>query len=354
MSLIHTEGFDIYGWDGNPNVIDPEWYMYVKELYVGLDVNGGRRGSPCLWFKRASRTNPFYGIARLDLSLERSELFVGYAFKPVAMGGVAASHQPHFGWLYGNTYQCAIYVAATGSIMVYTKNDGSLLGQSAVGVIKTQWQYWELKIVCHATEGSVVIRIDGVEVLNLTDIDTQTAGAGGVTKLHWSNMVDTSGTSYLDDIIVYDDEGSTFNNFQGDLAIVGHPPEEDVDQEWNSTEVNHFEAVNVSGANYDADQIDSSAEGDKDSFRITPDVTYPSVMGLEVAAYGLNDAGGIVKITPFVRIEDTVYYGAQQTMSAGDPDKTSYVWEKNPATGTLWSRSVITAADFGFEVTEIG
>ena len=137
------------------------------------------------------------------------------------------------------------------------------------------------------------------------------------------------------------------------MAVVSHLPEADVDTDWNSTTANHYDAINDIGNGYDTEYIDSATETDQDSFEVSTDATYPSVLGALMVAYGRNDTGGTAKITPFVRINGTIYYGSELTLPAGTTSKRRYLWPTNPATGTLWSKAVIEAADWGYEVTEI-
>jgi len=140
----------------------------------------------------------------------------------------------------------------------------------------------------------------------------------------------------------------------GDMQVVGLLPVADgSDTDWTSTEVDHYDSVNDVGSGYDSTYIESAIVNNMDSFDVTPSGTYPSILGVEVAAYGYNSGGGTVNVTPYVRIGGIVYYGTAFQMSAGSTDKRSYVWESNPATGTLWSKAVVDSSEFGFEVTSL-
>jgi hypothetical protein len=355
MGLIYTESFDVHNGGSAPAVINPDWVEGPHVNMQEINTTGGRRSTPCYELYRIANANPFYGFIRLNLDTDYETLYVGFAYYANDYLATPASHWPFFGWLYGNNWQCCLYVDSTGKILVYDAKNGSEIGTSAVAVVsKTQWQYWETKIYIHPTNGTLQIKLDGTTVINLTGLDTQTWGTGGCSVLHWSNMLDSAGSPGLvDDVIVFDDQGATFNDFMNDVPIMSHFPHTDVDADWNSTQVDHHDSVNVVGAGYGTDYIDSTNETDQDSFNFTADVVYPSVHGVKLVAYCNNNTGGTAKIKPYVRISGIVYYGDELTLPAGTDAPRSYVWETNPATGTLWSRAVIDAADWGFEVSEI-
>jgi len=289
------------------------------------------------------------------LGAEYGTLILGFAFKPLAY----ASNTPAYPILQfedaAAAVQVVIHRTAANGLEVRASSAGTLLAASADSVITTDaYQYVEIKVVCDSS-GSVIIRIDGTEVINEVGIDTQTANAGGMQIIHFrAYNSGVSAYSYIDDLVVMDATGSTFNDFLGDVQVAGHMPTADgTHSDWTSTEANHYDAVNDVGAAFDDDYIESSTESQKDSFSITPSGTAPGILAVEVAGHGLNTGAGTAKVTPFVIIGGVTYSGSELTLPAGTSGKVSYVWEKNPATAGIWSRAVLAAAEFGFEVTEI-
>ncbi len=351
MSLILAEGFDVYGHNGNEAwPADSRWTNYTGASNNEIAAASGRGGGGAIRMGSNLVSVPFYGFAKVALGGDYSTLFAGFAFSctPGAEG-----YYPFLSFRYGVNIQTCLYVASTCAIEVYDTTAGSLLGSSAVSVVTTGYQYWEVKVYCHASAGTVEIYIDGVQVLNLSGLDTQTYGSGGITHAQWFNVA-AAGSAYIDDLVIYDDQGATFNDFVGDLAVIGHLPEADgADTDWTSTEGTQYGAVDNVGSGYGTNHIESSVDGHQDCFTVTSSGSYPSILGVEVSAHGYNSGGGTAKVTPYTRIGGVVYYGDELTMSAGSTDKRSYVWEANPATGTLWAKAAVTAAEFGFEVTEI-
>jgi hypothetical protein len=98
--------------------------------------------------------------------------------------------------------QASIAVAADGAITGY-RGDSTSLGASSAGVVTAEaWHVLECKVVISNTIGEIVVKIDGVTVLNLTGVDTLITFAGlSATKiLNASNVVATN--LYLDDLVL--------------------------------------------------------------------------------------------------------------------------------------------------------
>jgi hypothetical protein len=366
MALILAEGFDAYGVkDGATSnyawPIDSRWSRF-HYAYERIIVGTGRRGTAAMWLQWTNSLGLQFYYAYLNLSASFSTLICGFAYKAGESGAVPAAGYPILLFQKGGApstdTQFVIHRTSSDGLEVRATAGGSLLGSTAAGVVTPgSYQYWEIKAVCHASAGSVIIKVDGVEVLNLSGINTQNAGSGAFSYLHFRaynhNGADPNAT-YIDDLIVMDDTGSTFNDFQGDVQVQGHLPTSDgTYSEWTSTEANHYEAVNDVGETFDDDYIESSTEGQRDSFTIVPAGDAPGILAVEVAGHGLNTGAGTAKVTPSVIIGGITYDGSELTMPPGTSGKVSYVWERNPATNGIWSRAVLAAAQFGFEVTEI-
>lgn len=344
MALIAAEGFDVYGYNIVNWPMDTRWSgYYSSKCYIS---SSGRFSRPCLYVGYVTGNTP---KPIFNLEAEYTTLHTGFAFKIGNLGTEDIVHA----FRYTTNDQLQLLITTTGAIQAKTAG-GASVGQTADFIITAGvWHYWEIKVVCDASSGSVVIKIDGTDVLNVTGVNTQGYGSNGITQLYW--LCNHSGAvNYLDDFIVFDTTGATFNDFLGDLAVIGHVPEADgTDTDWTSTKASQYDAVDDLGSSYNTDYIESSGEGHQDCWTITPSGTYPSILGVEVAGHGFNSGGGTAKVTPYVRIGGVVYYGDELTLSAGTTDKVAYTWKTNPATAALWSKADVAAAEFGFEVTEI-
>jgi len=357
MSLILAEGFDFYGYSTTAWLADSRWSRDSENTHIR--TTNGRRSGPCLSLEDTNNSNALtYYWTYLNLASAYSTIICGFAYYATNSANPPTGNFPIllFQKTTGSSIQCVIHRTSADGLQVRATAGGTLLGETAEGVVTPgAYQYWEIKIVCHESAGSVIIKIDGVEVLNISDVNTRTAGSGGIQYIHFRKY-NANGTDHtrIDDLIVMDDQGSSFNDFLGDVAVIGHLPVADgADADWTSTLENHYDSINDVGNGYATNYIESATVAQKDSFTIIPDSTYPSILAVEVPLHGLNTGAGTAKVKPYVKISDTIYYGSELTLPAGSSDKRAYTWEGNPATGGLWSRAVVAAAEFGYEVTEI-
>lgn len=359
MALLLMEGFDAYGVVGtSTQVIDSRWTYYsAAEVYIG--ATSGRRGGPALrQVQNNNGGNYPWRYIYCNVGVSCSTMILGFAFLANTTAGATPTSQNPL-WSFGKSTavsgrQVCIFRTVNNALEVREPDGVTVLATSADGVITPgTYQYIEIKIVCDAA-GSVVVKVDGVEVINQGSINTQDTGSGGIQYIDFRNYVAAATPSYYDDLVIMDGTGSTFNDFIGDVQVAGHLPDADGSHtDWTSTEADQHSAVDDVAAAFDDEYIESATEGHKDSFTITPTGTTPGILAVEVVAHGYNTGGGTAKITPFVIIGGVTYSGTEVAMAAGTSDRVSYTWEKNPATNGLWSRTVLAAAEFGFEVTEI-
>lgn len=114
------------------------------------------------------------------------------------------------------TIHTCVQVETDGSITVRRGNTtAAIIGQTATGlVVANTWYYLELQIKLHDTLGTVVLRLDGTQRLNLTAQDTKNAG----TKTVFDSVTlqgASGGTHTFDDLYLRND-----NVFQGDPMFV--------------------------------------------------------------------------------------------------------------------------------------
>ena len=93
---------------------------------------------------------------------------------------------------------------------------GTFVAASAPGLVTTEdWYYFEVKARLHDTNGSVIVRLDNIERLNLTDIDTKNAG----TKTVIDSLVLGSNTvTRFDDLYLKTGAGESFFS---SIALLG-------------------------------------------------------------------------------------------------------------------------------------
>ena len=357
MALILMESFDLYGYATSNWLLDSRWTRYGATSIIL--AGSGRRNSDCLKLIENNAIGLIYYWHHLNLQIAYSTVIMGFAYYAPTGSYPPASGYPIFLFQKGtasNDIQFVIHRTSTNALEVRATAGGTLLATSADNVVTpTSWQYLEIKSVCHASSGSVIIKINGVEVINVSGVNTQNAGSGGISLIHMRNYSDTGGGACIDDLYICDETGpAPFNDFLGDVEVHGNKfTSDETDGTFTTNDTTHYGAIDDIGSGYETKYIEGDAVGEKDSFGIVPASDNPSVYAVEVVAHGFNSGGGTAKFKPYVNIDGVRYYGSELISPAGSSDKRSHVWPLNPKTGGSWSKLVIAAAEFGYEVTEL-
>lgn len=99
-----------------------------------------------------------------------------------------------------------VNILASGAIEVRRGNGGTILGTSAVATVATNaWFYFEIEGLIADSGGWFKVYVDGIEVINVSGVDTRNGGTSGIF-----NVIDIieSGTKDIDNIYVKDVVGS--------------------------------------------------------------------------------------------------------------------------------------------------
>ena len=121
----------------------------------------------------------------------------------------------------GNTTgQVQIACTSIGAIDVRQIVGGAIIATSASGVLTMgggATQYIEVQIKMHDTAGTAKIRVNGVEVVNATGLDTRMAGTTK-TVFDAVELVNSSGAQLFDDLYISTGAGCSFKGAQAIFA----------------------------------------------------------------------------------------------------------------------------------------
>ena len=187
----------------------------------------------------------------------------GVAFRPVASSGFMAFYD-------GALANISLARGAGGEVIAHT--GVTVLGSSASGVLPAgAWSYVELRATVHQTTGIVVVRVNGVEVINLANQDTQSSSVVSHTALRLGNNAAQGAVTgdAFDDVYICNGLGSYNTTFLGDLTVEHLRPGADdtvqfVGSDGNS--VDNFQLVDEAGAYNGADYVASSTVGQRDLY----------------------------------------------------------------------------------------
>jgi hypothetical protein len=353
MALLWAEGFDAYYDNDNINY-KPE---FVSAGLGGFDQEAttGRRSKGCMSTFGRGIFGSYAVVAQLPS--EVNTCIVGAAIKPTYHATVLT--KDFFGFFKLNTSagrQCMFRYDETGTIYVETTQGSADVATSAAGVLTfAVWNYLEIKCVI-GSSGSVVVKVNGVEVINETGVNTQYYGSGGAEFLRFGTPWDGNSwdTCRWDDLVVMDDSGTTFNDFIGDVKVDGVIPDADgfhtdfTPQGAGSHYVEINDRTGPTGVTTTYNT--SSVVGDKDSYEFTAPGDVPTILAVGIACCVDNPDTGVATIQPFWRIGGVDYDTDVDWDMAATSVLQHFAWQElNPATGLPWTKAVLTAAEFGIE-----
>ena len=133
---------------------------------------------------------------------ESAEVTIGFAWQAVASN--AAQREIMQLWSDSNaTRHLRVVYTGTAAGRLEVFRDASSLGQSASSLIAPDtWYYIEVRAVLHDSTGSVTVRLNGVDVITLSNVDTRNAGTKTVFDTVRLSTAVAGVTSLWDDLYV--------------------------------------------------------------------------------------------------------------------------------------------------------
>lgn len=331
MAARLIESFD---WTTTPShLVGPEKWSAVG----GGTIEAGRNGNGLTM----PQSTP--GALEYTLSDNQQTLIVAFAYKRVSMADVLTL----VNILDGGTVQCSVDSNADGSLTARIEPGNVSVGVSAAGLIVVNtYAFIEMKFVIgNGAAGSMVLKTDGIQRLNVTGIDTSATGNAYANKIQIRNNV--AFNNKVDDIYVCDGSGSVNNDFLGDGVAVARFP--------SGAGASAGLTVVGAGANYQAvsenppddDTSYVGGESGRDSYACgdLPAAT-SAVKAIQVTARSRKDDAVSRSLAPSVRVGSTNYDAAAQGL-ATSYQAVSGVWSVDPATGAAWAVSAVNALEIG-------
>jgi len=222
----------IYGGQ-KARMLDGIWAEVTDNASLGEDPDPNITGSVL-----------HFGAAHARFVLPATTTTVGIATRiwldniPNSNGARPAFHQFRD---VSNNVVLLVFVSPTGSIQVYRDADGvtgaaTLIGQTAGPVMVAQsWRHVETKAFRSTTVGTVEVRVEGVTVLSLTNVNTGAADYAQVAIGNTYSLVSTGTIHDQKDVIFWNGSGSENNTFIGPCGVYWCPPDADVSSGWSRT-----------------------------------------------------------------------------------------------------------------------
>ena len=287
--------------------------------------------------------------ARKNLGLNASTIIVGVAVNPSTLTGT--SYLLTFDD--NGTVQASMRIQTDGQVILTGTSETFVL---PVGI----YSYLEVKLTVHGAAGAWVARVNGVEVLNETGLDTQATGNSFANQVRFGGPGSGSQTTdkRYDDIVIMDSvdatstQGAPFNDFLGDIRVDALMPEADGDSSdfTPSTGTDNYAMVDEVPPNDDTDYVSSSTVGHKDLYAL-PDLPSPSgeVKGVVVTMRARKDDAGTRTIRAVVKRSGTEAEGPDISLST-DYAYYQSVFGVDPSTSSPWTIAAVNAMQAGTKV----
>lgn len=208
MAVVAIESFDLYNGTGSSGgLTSPQAWTAVNWFY-GPGLGTGRFGGQCFyWANETCETG-------WNIPATGPKFTVACAYRNGNLTSLNAAGNPRAALSlssggFGNR-MLGWRPNPDGSIAVYrmtATQAGTLLGTSAPGVLLTNvWHFIEMSGTFNTATGAVTIKVDGVAVITLTNVNTcGQAASTSFDGIVWgSNGLSGGVANYIDDIYILD------------------------------------------------------------------------------------------------------------------------------------------------------
>lgn len=262
----------------------------------------------------------------------------------------------------GTSEQIGLYLNNDRTIGIY--RGASLLATTTYTLPVTTYTFMEMKVVFHASSGSIELRADGTPIYTASGISTIATANPSADRWYLVGRPSSNGTSVFsignsrfDDVYICDSLGALNNNFLGSVAIHALWPtgngnsSQFAGSDGNSVD-NYLLVDDVATAanDEDATYVSSANVGDIDLYAYRDIPTTPdAILGIQHFIRARTD-GAAIAVTPMVRRGGVNYSGASKTVSGSYGDYLD-IAEVDPSTSVSWTKTNIDGAEFGIKVS---
>lgn len=323
----------------------------------------------------ATQVTGRYGAPGSALRIQTGGGFNGYLRKRNAFGGLQLGAAPGyivigfaFQWESGSQGTLLDVVDQAGADQFSLQVDGNSrwqltrglgvtqLAQSAASVQAGRWYHLELKYGISPTVGFASLRVDGVEVFNISGVNTRQTTLNTVSDILVGVINAGSRTVLLDDLYVLDEAGTVNNDFLGERRVYTlYPTAAGALTQFvlggSTPAPTNWQSVDDPTPTGDVDYITSSAlSTDTYAFGDLPaQVNVVNAVQLNLAARK-TDAGAR-SIAPIQRSAGgTVVAGSNLPVGANYAVLSS-IAETSLVTTTAWTPSEVNVSEFGVRIT---
>lgn len=340
MALRFVEGFDHYN---SASQVARKWTSVSSASFTFTTSTRHGFGNAVI---------PGSGITFQKTLDSQQTWFVSFAFKA---GSRSGSNLRIVSARDSTTNQLDLFLQATTGRLYLARNVGAtILDTSTLSPIMTDtWHFieWKITIANSISADSNIVKVDGVQVLNLAaTTDTQQSANATADNFQFTG---TNTSHTFDDIVICDASGSFNNDFLGAnrvryIIANGNGNYSDLTgSDSNSTD--NYLLVDDNPPDDDTTYVQSATSGHIDTYAHENTTSgQTNVRGVQISALARHTTSANT-LRSLTRISSTDYEGSNYT-TASTYGYLLQVHEVSPATSSQWTTSEIDGAEFGVKI----
>lgn len=241
------------------------------------------------------------------------------------------------------TQQVAIFYAADGTVTVTGSSQSFYMAPG-------MWHTLEGEVTINNTTGSWIVRLDGVEKINQTGIDTQSSGAAQATVVQLGASAQNWYGPYYRHLALWTTSGVEPTGWMGDIKIDWRQP---------NAAGSSAQFTPSAGANYtcvdesppsDSDYIEDSTVGHKDFYTIPSlSIATGQVFAVIRVSRARKTDAGTGSIRQNVKASGTEGNGGDIALTTNDVYYRT-AFPTNPNTAAAWAIAEVNAMEIGSEI----
>ena len=360
MALIWCDGFESYG-IGDESDVSPDGILDAK--YDTIEGAHEVESPGLSGHGHALECNSYDIKFKTPVLTANNTLIVGIKI----LNGSAIHQTPRYiascplmVFLDGGTTNIKLLLSGGNTLLVIDGDENvagfskDIISRKSTGSFDpVLFQYIEMKVVCHDTNGSVEVRLNGAPLINVTNIQTKF----GSNNYCDSFMIGDGSSNpmdymHMDDLYICDGTGNKNNDFLGPIAIQTLYPDGDDTTEFettgNGSYGTHYEQVNYGEALWDTDYIEDGTTGNKDIFTFNNATYIDEVYGI-IGWTVAENTGNSDTYKMVCESGNTTEKSANITLNSGNVTS-KFILENDPNTSNSWTLSSLNAIKFGLEI----
>jgi hypothetical protein len=354
MALILLEGFDAYATASGQDISDTilKYYGVSDESHAYRSFSSPHGGYSFRIL--TSSTSHFLYMTPPGREVHPTWI-VGFNFYNPS-GGLATSAQflrlAQQGQA-GAGDSVGLRIGTNNKIEIRDGADSVLASTANNAFTQGTWHHMEFKAYCHASAGTVELKIDGSTVASASGLDTDYSGTPNFNKLILSSPGSVSFAPAIDDLYICDGSGSKNNDFLGQCYIETLYPTSDAGPNAGapSSGIDNYAMVDEVPVDDSSSYVTLTANGDREMYGYPALSSGGSVVGLGLITVSASKSASGAKLKGVAKSgASEVSPTAKEVAGGGYYHSNKQISETNPDTSSSWTASEVDGGTFGYEL----